>query len=67
MMGNWKSSIISKKGKSSQTKGKDKGASCQITTVGGVKKSYFAKRNRSYKHPSYNEWVNHVNQLNGIK
>jgi hypothetical protein len=51
-MGNWKSRIISKRTKGSQTPGKQKGASCQADKV----KKFFAKKSRAYKYPGYGEW-----------
>lgn len=51
-MGTWKNKSISKTSKASRTPGKAKGANCQSTVL----ERYMAKRNRSYKHPSYSLW-----------
>ena len=62
-MSQWKSKIIRKRGKGSQTPGKMKRESCQAD---GFKRT-MAGRNRSWKYPEYTKWVAMVNSMNGIK
>ena len=62
-MSNWKSNIISKKKKGSQTPGSVKGPSCQADW----RKKYYATRSRSYKDSGYSDWCKSMDSLNGIK
>ena len=62
-MGNWKAKILRKRGKGSQTAGKDKGVTCQAD---GFKRT-MAGRNRSWKYPEYTQWCRMVNSMNGLK
>lgn len=48
-MGQWKARTIKKKGKGSQTTGKQKGI------VANTLQKYMCRRGRSYKHPLYGE------------
>ena len=53
------------KGKGSQTPGKKKGPTCQLTPVGGYPRKAFL-RSRSYKMgEAYSEWCRFMDGLNG--
>lgn len=62
-MSQWKAKILRKKGKGSQTPGKQKRESCQAD---GFKRT-MARRNRSWKYDDYPKWIKMVNEMNGIK
>ena len=49
---NWKRKVNEKKRRGSQTAGTQKGKHC----TADAKERYMAKRNRSYKHPDYEDW-----------
>lgn len=52
-MGNWKSKILRKHNKGSQTPGHKKNAQrCQASPLD----KWMAKASRSYKHPQYHDW-----------
>jgi len=48
-MGTWKTRLLVKKGRGSQTTGKSKGI------IASTLAKYMCRRNRSYKHPLYAE------------
>jgi len=57
-MGSYRSKILKKRRKGSQTPGKTKGETCKADAMD----KFMAKRSRSYKHPLYAQWCKKVDR-----
>lgn len=60
-MKDYKAKQMRKKARGSQTPGRQKGESCQASSLD----RYMAKSSRSYKHKGYGVWLEKVRKQNG--